>query len=97
MEAIYVFLAIILGLIMDWVFFERLTMIIGAVGSPMENHAYRDLLFPRVIITIISSAVIAIGVLSEPERVILLIGGFAAFVAANLYAVFTYLRGGLRR
>jgi hypothetical protein len=97
LEAVYVSLAIVLGLAIDWAVFERLTMILGAVGAPKEDHAYRDLLFPRVIITVISSVAIAIGILSEPERAMLTIAGTAIFAAANLCAVFKFLRGDLGR
>ena len=64
------------------------------VGAPKEDHAYRDLLFPRVIV---SSAAIALGIVWVPENTIMVVAGCAAFMAANFYGVFTFLRGDLGR
>ncbi len=96
MNAIYTILIAGAGLVTDWALFGRLAMILGAFGEAGDESLYRNTLWPRTIFTILASVTFAIAVLSEPERVGLVIGAGIIFFLANLYGVYLVFNGGGR-
>ena len=97
MELGCVLLAIPLGLAVDWAFFYKMENAIGAFCEINDGFGYRDLLFPRVVITIISSAMLGFGVAQVPPTIWLLIVGTGMFLAANFYADYVVWRYGRRK
>ena len=96
MTAIYVIIGVLVGLGVDWATFGRLTMILGAFGQAGDEHLYRNTLFPRVLVSIISSVAFVIGLRLEPQNSALVIIAAAIFFMSSLYGVLVVLYGGGR-
>ena len=96
MSAMYVIIGVLVGLGVDWATFGRLTMILGAFGQAGDEHLYRNTLFPRVLISIISSVAFVIGLRSEPQNSALVIIAAVIFFMSSLYGVLVVLNGGGR-
>lgn len=99
-EIAYIPIAIALGLFLDWAFFERADNAIRMFYDIEEGYGYRDLLFPRVVVTVTSSAIIGLGMMAWPgsaAKVALIVTGGTLFMLANFYADYRILRYGRRR
>ncbi len=69
-------------------------MILGAFGQAGDEHLYT--LFPRVVVSIISSIAFVIGLRLQPQSSALMIMAAAIFFMSSLYGVFLVLNGGGR-
>ena len=96
MTAIYIIIGVLIGLCVDWATFGRLTMILGAFGQAGDEHLYRNTLFPRVVVSIVSSIAFVIGLRLQPQSSALVIMAAAIFFMSSLYGVFLVMNGGGR-
>jgi hypothetical protein len=96
-DFVYVPVFVVAGLAIDWAFFWNTDNVIRQFWDIRDGYGYRDLLFPRAIVTVISSAVFGIGAMQAPPSDPLLVTGMALFLAANFYADYLILRFGRRK
>lgn len=96
MIAIYIIIGVLIGLCVDWATFGRLTMILGAFGQAGDEHLYRNTLFPRILVSIISSIAVVIGIQFEPPNPALVIVAATIFFASSVYGVLIVMNGGGR-
>ena len=96
LTAIYIIIGVLIGLCVDRATFGRLTMILGAFGQSGDEHLYRNTLFPRVVLSIVSSIAFVIGLRSEPQNFALVITAAAIFFMSSLYGVYLVMNGGGR-
>jgi hypothetical protein len=93
-DLVYIAIFVILGAALDWAFFERTHNIMAAFWPIKEGYGYKETLFPRAYLTVISSVVVAVGSLDEPPNSALIIGGGAVFMLSGLYANYRVWRHG---
>jgi hypothetical protein len=96
-DFVYVPVFVVAGLAIDWAFFWNTDNVIRQFWDIRDGYGYRDLLFPRSIVTVISSAIFGIGAMQAPPSTPLLVAGGALFLAANFYADYLILRFGRRK
>ena len=96
MTAIYIIIGVLVGLCVDWAAFSKLTMILGAFGQAGDEHLYRNTLFPRVVVSIVSSIAFVIGLRLQPHSSALVIIAAAIFFMSSLYGLFLVMNGGGR-
>lgn len=94
MSPAYLPLFVVIGLALDWVFFERMRTTIGMFRPWADDVGYRDELWPRIVLTIIASVVVGIGSLSKVPNALLIIVGAGLFLASNLYVDYKIWRYG---
>jgi hypothetical protein len=96
-ELVHIPLFVALGMALDWALFERADNAIRTFWEVQEGYSYRELLFPRAYVTMISSAIIGVGALDAPPNAPVIIAGSSLFLLANFYADYLILRYGRRR
>ena len=94
---VYLPVFVVVGLAIDWAFFWNSDNVIRQFYDIRDGYEYRDLLFPRTIVTVIASAIVGIGAMQAPPSAPLLVVGTALFLAANFYADYLMLRFGRRK
>ena len=94
MDLVYIMVFVILGVALDWAFFERAHNIMAAFWPIKEGYGYKETLFPRVYLTLISSVIVAVGSLNDPPNAALIIGGGVVFILSSLYAEYRVWRHG---
>ncbi|WP_395613084.1 hypothetical protein [Allosphingosinicella sp.] len=97
MSLAYLPIAIIAGLALDWAFVDRFQNVVRIFWGVDESHGYRDLLFPRVIVTIFGSALMFLGGTASPVNALLVFTGAALFLLSTFYADYRLFRGARRR
>jgi hypothetical protein len=71
-------------------------MILGAFGQAGDEYFYRNTLFPRIIVSVITSIAFVFGLRSEPQNTALVIAAAILFFMSSFYAVLVVLNGGGR-
>lgn len=85
MSPAYVPLFVIIGVALDWAFFERMRTTIGMFRPEAGDVGYQDALWPRIALTILACLIVGIGSLPDVPNASLTIGGAVMFLASNLY------------
>ena len=85
MSITYLPLFVIIGVALDWAFFEKMRTIIGMFRPEADAISYRHDLWPRIAVTIAACLVVGAGLMpKEPDDSLIIIGG-ATFLASNFY------------
>jgi hypothetical protein len=87
MLAIHVIFAIGVVVLMDWATYGRLLLSGEVLWSVTPGYRYRDTLFPRVIVTIFSGALIGAAYKTDPLNFWLFFSGVAGAVLSVFYAI----------
>lgn len=96
MNPAYLPLFVVLGVALDWAFFERMRTTIGMLRPDADSVGYRDELWPRLALTIMASFIVGIGSLPKVPNALLIIVGAVMFIASNFYVdykMWRYRRG----
>ena len=81
----YVPLFVIVGVALDWAFFERMRTIIGMFRPDTDGMGYRDELWPRIALTILACLIVSIGCLPDVPNTSLITVGAVMFFASSIY------------
>ena len=85
MSIAYLPLFVLVGVALDWAFFERMRTIIRMFRPDAGAVSYRRELWPRIAVTIVGCLVAGAGSMpNEPNASLIIIGG-AMFLASNFY------------
>jgi hypothetical protein len=83
----YIFVAIIIGIVMDGAFFDRIMTSGDVLWSVQPGYRYRNTLFPRIIATVVASAAMGYAAVAGTRRESSMLIGTAAFTLSLVYAV----------
>lgn len=87
MLAVHVIFAVGMVLLMDSATYGRLLLSGEVLWSVEPGYRYRDTLFPRVVVTVISGGLIGAAYKSDPLNIWLFFSGVTGSVLSVLYAV----------
>jgi hypothetical protein len=93
----YLAVFVVMGLALDWAFFEGMRNQVDMFWPIKEGFGYRDLLFPRAWITILSTLILGIGSLQARPNTWLIVFGGSLFILSHFYAQYRIWRFGRRR
>lgn len=79
--------AVIAGVVIDWGLYARISLLIMSAKGSASSLSYRDLLFPRLLATVLGALAVCYDVFhQEGDRRYLWIGA-ALFLSSLLYAL----------
>ncbi|WP_324749246.1 hypothetical protein SH591_11610 [Sphingomonas sp. LY54] len=93
----YLAVFVLVGVPLDWAVFDRMRNQVDMFWPIKDGFGYRDLLFPRVWITILSTMIVGIGALEAPPHTWLIVLGGSLFLLSHFYAHYRIWRFGRRR
>lgn len=93
MYMVYFIASIFAGLLLDWAMYDRIVTTVGMPDIDTNGYKYVDLLFPRVIVTLCSIAVLFFAECGDNLKVFPFIFGTVMFVVSTLYGAYRYLWG----
>jgi hypothetical protein len=94
---VYLAIFVIMGVALDWAYFDSMRNGIETFRPIKEGFGYRDLLFPRAYITVLSTVIVGIGGLKSPPHTWLIVIGGCLFMLSHFYAMYVIWRFGRRR
>lgn len=87
MTVVYAGLFVAVGLIIDWAMFERIMTSGEVLWSVRPGYRYQATLFPRILLTTISSTIFGFAAVAEVQSNTLTIAGAIGFAASLIYAL----------
>lgn len=82
---LFYIVCVTIGLFVDWALYERFTLYVEAVKKVEAKRSYKDLLFPRILISIIGLSSIALDPYSSIDHRMLLWVGLTLFLVSIAY------------
>jgi hypothetical protein len=74
-----------IGLAIDWALYERVTLYVEALKHVEAKRRYKDVLFPRILVTILGLSMIAFDPYVSSDHEMLLWIGLALFLISITY------------
>ncbi len=77
----------LLGIVLDWAIHGRFVLYIESLRGIRPNHDYRRYVFPRILLTICGSALMAYGSTHAKLYNLAFLLGLLLFLASNVYSI----------
>jgi len=89
---LFYIICVVAGMGVDWALYERFTLYVEAWKKIEPNRKYKDILFPRILITVLGLSLIALDPYVSGDHRILLWIGLALFLSSVTYLLIVAYR-----
>jgi len=90
----YILVTLAACLVIDWALFDRVTLSLSVIKGRNPTKSFRELIFPRIILTMVAALIVSKAVYSKEINITLLLIGVGLFLISVCFAIVTAFRHG---